>query len=257
MRFLHKHSKKIFRVFGIIGLLISVYFLVGGGICLLSNSTTKDSEGFFSTWIIQIKRDSYAIVLGPDCIDIYGGREKVDLTTPFGVREMVGLTTFKVEGSINNSPNQIFIGVAREADIDAYLSGVEYDEITGLCLLPSRANYQNHTGSIVPGGPTSQAFWAESTCGAGTHNLTWEPEPDRHSLVLMNEDGSAGLDIHLVVGTEFALLFIVGAGNLMVGVVVLLLGLIMLFFSGRSQNVVYPEPLGLLHQQRMKSKTNS
>ena len=244
MRLLDKHSKKIFLVFGIIGLLVSIYFLVGGGICLLSNSTTKDSEGFYSTWTIQIKRDSYAIVLMPDGIDIDGGWDIVDLT-------------IKVECSNNNPSNQIFVGVAGEADIDAYLSGVDYDEIIALRIFPSRANYQNHSGSIVHEGPTSQAFWVESTYGAGTRNLTWEPEPNRHSLVLMNEDGSAGMDIHLVVGTEAPLLFIAGVGSLMVGVVVLLLSLAMLFFTGRSRNVVYPEPLGLLHQQRMKSKTNN
>jgi hypothetical protein len=97
----------------------------------------------------------------------------------------------------------------------------------------------------------------ESTYGTETQNLTWEPEPDRHSLVLMNGDGSAGMDMSVVFGTKVALLFIAGVGNLMVGVVLLLLSLFMLFLTGRSRNVVYPEPLELLHQQRMKSETNS
>jgi hypothetical protein len=246
MRFLDKHSKKISRVFGIIGLAISVYLFVSGGICLLSDSTTKDSEGFYSTWTIQIKRDSYAIILSPDGIDIDGGWEILDLRA------------IKIEGSNNNPSNQIFIGVAREADIDAYLSGVEYDEITGLRIFPSRTNYQNHTGNMVPGGrPTSQAFWAKSVCGSGTQNLTWEPESDRHSLVLMNEDGSASLDIHLVVRTETALLSIAGVSSLMIGVVMLLLSLPMLFLAGRIRNVVYPEPFELLLQHRMKPKTNN
>jgi hypothetical protein len=245
MKFLGKHRKKIFRVFGIIGLLISIYFLVSGGICLLSNSTTKDSEGFYSTWTIHIKKESYAIVIGPDGIDLDG------------VWEMLDLRAIKVEGSNNNPSNPIFIGTAREADIDAYLSGVHYDEITALHILPSRANYQNHPGSIVPGSPASQAFWVESIYGAGTWNLTWEPEPSQYSLVLMNEDGSAGMDMNVVFGTKDALLFIAGIGNLMVGVVLLLLSLFVLFLTRRSRNVVYPEPLELTHQRRMKSETNS
>lgn len=225
MRFPHLRKKRIFRIFGIIGLLISIYFLVVGGILLLTNDWSKDSEGFYTTWDLQIEKDSYAIVMGPESIKMTPGRD----------------SDFKMEALNNDPSNQIFIGIARESDIDTYLSGVEYDEITDLQVFPSRADFQNHPGSIVPGDPTTQAFWTASTYGAGTQTLNWKP--DRYSLVLMNEDGAVGVDMSILVGTE-APLFLTGSIlHLSVGVVALLISLLMLSASGRSRNISYPQPL--------------
>jgi hypothetical protein len=245
MKFLNKYSKKIFRVLGIIGVVVSAYFLITGGICLFSNSMSKDSEGYFSTWTVKVKKDSYAIVLGPDGINFGGGLDTSELTT------------LKVETSNNDPSTPIFIGIVGETDIEAYLNGVDYDEITGLRILPSRAIYQNYPGSVMPGNPRSQTFWFESAYGSGIQSLIWNPEPDRHYLVIMNEDGSAGLDIHLVIRTKVALLFIAGAANLIVGVFVLLLSLLLLLSSRKSRNVVYPQPLELMSQERTKPKTDS
>jgi hypothetical protein len=179
MRFLDKHGKKILRIFGTIVLLISIYLLVSGGICMWTYSTTRDSEGFSSTWTIQINKDSHAIVLNPENIDFGGGCNKNNLYT------------IKVKVSNNSFSNQIFVGIAREADIDAYLSGVEFDQITSFQIFPSRAKYQNYPGNIMPGSPSSQVFWIESTYGTGIQTLTLEPGSDFNSLVFMNENGSS------------------------------------------------------------------
>ncbi len=222
-------GKIILLVFGIIGLLISIGLLVGGGTLLWADNTIKDSEGFYTTETIQIEKDSYAIVTGPADIDIEAGWDWGDLVT------------FKVEGSNNDPSNQIFIGVARESDVDAYLSGVEYDEMTNLHIYPYSVDYQNHPGSIVPGTPTSQTFWAESTYGAGTQILEWELEPGSHSLVLMNDDGSVGIDISVVLGAKVPLLFGIGIGFLVGGVVALSISILMIYFAVRRREIVTKE----------------
>lgn len=228
-------GKIILLVFGIIGLLISIGLLVGGGALLWADNVIKDSEGFYTTRTIQIEKDSYAIVTGPADIDIDAGWD-------WGWGWDLGdLATFKVEGSNNDPSNQIFIGVARESDIDAYLSGVEYDEITDININPDRMDYQNHPGSIVPGDPTSQTFWTESSYGAGTQILEWELEPGSHSLVLMNDDGSAGVDMNIVLGAKIPLLFIVGVGVLVAGVVALFISILMIYFSARRRGTVPQE----------------
>ena len=245
MRFFDKHNKKVLCIFGIIGLLISMYFLVSGGMSLRSHITTRDSEGFYSTWSIQVKRDSHAIVLKPDGINFDG------------TWSMSNLAPFKVEASNNNLSNQLFVGTAKEKEIDVYLNGVEYDEIVVLRIFPSRANYQNHPGGNVSGSPNSQGFWTESTYGSGIQNHTWNPELGHHSLVIMNKDGSKGIDIHLVIGTKAGLLFMLGVSNLVIGFFVLLVSLLMLLAAGRSRSVVYPEPLERMLQKRTKSKINN
>ena len=231
-------GKIVLLVFGIIALLISISLLVGGGALLWADNVIKDSKGFYTTKTIQIEKDSYAIVTGPADIDIDTGWDR-----GWGWGWDLGdLVTFKVEGSSNDPSNQIFIGVARESDIDAYLRGVEYDEITDLHINPDRLDYQNHPGSIVPGDPTSQTFWTESTYGVGTQILEWELEPGSHSLVLMNDDGSAGIDMNVVLGAKVPLLFIIGVGILVGGVVALFISILMIYFSARRRGTVPPQP---------------
>ena len=229
-------GKIILLVFGIIGLLISIGLLVGGGTLLWADNTIKDSEGFYTTETIRIEKDSYAIVTGPADIDIDAGWD-------WGWGWDLGdLVTFKVEGSSNDPSNQIFIGVATESDLDAYLGGVEYDEMTNLHIYPYSVDYQNHPGSIVPGAPTSQTFWTESTYGAGTQILEWELEPGSHSLVLMNDDGSAGIDIDIVFGAKVPLLFGIGVGLLVGGAVALSTSILMLYFAARRRDTVPSKP---------------
>jgi len=229
-------GKIILLVFGIIGLLISIGLLVGGGALLWADNVIKDSEGFYTTRTIQIEKESYAIVSGPADIDIDTGWD-------WGWGWDLGdLATFKVEGSNNDPSNQIFIGVASESDIDVYLNGVEYDEITDININPVRMDYRNHPGSIVPGDPTSQTFWTESSYGAGTQIIEWELEPGSHSLVLMNTDGSAGVDMNVVLGAKVPLLFGVGVGVLVAGVVALSLSILMIYFSARRRGTVHTAP---------------
>ncbi len=231
-------GKVILLVFGGLGLLVSIGLLVGGGALLWADNTIKDSDGFYTTDTIQMEKGSYAIVTGPADIDIEAGWD-------WGWGWDLGdLVTFKVEGKSNDPSNQLFIGIARESDIDTYLSGVEYDEIKRFHIWPDSVDYQNHPGSVMPGAPTSQTFWTESTVGAGTRILEWELQPGSYSLVLMNDDGSAGIDIDMVLGAKVPLLLAVGVGLLGGGVVVLSISILMVYLSTRRRGAVptAPEP---------------
>ena len=229
-------GKFLLLVSGGIVLLISFGLLVGGGTVLWVDNNIKDSEGFYTTKTVQIEKGSHAIVTGPADIDIEAGWD-------WGWQWYWGnLATFRVEGTNNDPSNQLFIGIARESDLDAYLSGVEYDEIKQFHIYPYSVDYQNHPGSVIPGAPTSQTFWTSSTYGAGTQILEWELEPGSHSLVLMNDDGSAGIDINIVLGAKVPWLVAVGIILLATGVIALVTGSVMIYFAARRQGTVPPEP---------------
>ena len=225
-------GKIVLLVFGIIGLLVSFGLLVGGGALLWADITIKDSEGFYTTEIVQLERDSYAIVTPA---------ADIDLETAW-LWDWGNLATFKVEGSNNDPTKQIFMGVAEESDVQAYLSGVEYDEITQFRIRPYRVDYTNHPGTSAPAAPTSQTFWTELAHGAGTQTLEWELETGNHVLVLMNADGSAGVDLSTVVGAKVPLVLWVGVGLLIGGIFVLIIGVLMVFFAARRRGTVPPEP---------------
>ena len=235
-KFFTRYARVIIRTVGIIGLVISLFFLISGIYFLCQNSTVKDSQGFFSTWNFEVRQDSRAIVLEPDGIE-------------FDVAwDMEGIGVFKLIAETINPGKELFIGSASQEDAHSFLAGVEYDEMTGLWIFPphadyQRADYQRFDGDTIPANPASQDFWFDTGYGTGTRELIWNPEHDGTSLVIMNTDGSAGLNLNANIKTKVGILFIAGAGNLMIGVFLLLLSLIAILYTRRTRNVVYPEPL--------------
>lgn len=230
-KFLTRYGKIIIRVGGIIGLIVAAFFLIIGIYFLCQNSTTKDSQNFFSTWNFEVQKDSHGIVLEPDGIEFDGQWDMGE----------IGL--FKILADMNNIENELFIGAAPVEDIRSYLDGVKYDKMTALWIFPPRADYQRFDGKQVPADPASQEFWIDTSYGTGTKTLIWDPEHDQATVLIMNADGSDGLDLSVQVKTMVGILFIAGVINVMVGVFILLLSLMAILYAGRAPNVVYPRPL--------------
>jgi len=221
----------ILLIFGILILLVSLPLLFGGGALLWANYALTDSEGFLTTRTIHLVQDSHAIVTAPADIDLGAA----------WVWDWGGLLTFKVEGSNNNPSKGIFIGVAEESDLEAYLNDVEYDEITSFDPL----SYVNHQGHSEPRAPTSETFWRASAYGAGTQTLEWELEAGRYSLVLMNDDGSDGVDLNVVFGVRVPPVFGVAVGLLVGGILALIIGIPMVYFALRRSQTPQPtQPIG-------------
>ncbi|MFC1900599.1 hypothetical protein ACFLYN_03295 [Chloroflexota bacterium] len=231
MKFPDILNKKIYRISGIVGLVIGVVLLILGLIGVFTNDMTADSEGFYSIWNLKIENDSYAVLIKPEGMELSPGRE------------VAGLSSFKIEVTNGDPTKPLFIGLAHEFDTDKYLSGIEYKEITDIYIFPTRVDFRSHSGNGMPEAPTLQKFWVESYYGTGTQGFTWEIEPDRNWLVIMNEDGTAGTDMNIIIGAKAQLLVTLGLGNLFLGIGALVMGLFLLYTSGRSINVAFPGPL--------------
>jgi len=156
------------------------------------------------------------------------------------------VTDFRVEGSSNDLSKGIFIGVADESDVDAYLSNVAYDEMTftdfGWRLSIDEVTYTRHPGSSTPATPTSQTFWTESAHGVGTQTMEWETEVGRHSIVLMNDDGSAGVDLSVIYKVKVPSIFGLSLGFVIGGIVVLVIGGLMVYFAVRKSKITTGSP---------------
>ncbi len=216
-------AKIALLIFGIIFLLVAVGLLLAGGTLVWVDKALKDSDGFITTDTIELERGSYAIVTHPADIDI---EER-------WLWDRGDLAIVKVEASNDSPSKQIFIGMAEKSDVQDYLNDVEYDEITEFRIHPYSVDYQNHPGGSVPADPASQAFWRVLAYGAGTQTLEWELERGTWVLVLMNTDGSAGVDLSGSVGVKVPWLSGLGIGLLVGGVVVLIIGIVMIYFAVR------------------------
>jgi hypothetical protein len=216
-------GKVVLLVFGIIIVLIGLGLTTGGGGALWANAALTDDEGYFTTKTLQIDRSSHAVASEPTDVDVGS----------WWVWDWGDLATFKVEASNDDPSKNVFVGVADEGDLRDYLRDVDYDEVTDLEIRPDRLEYRNRPGSSEPAAPTTREFWLESVHGSGTQILEWELQSGSWSLVLMNEDGSADLDLSVVLGVKIPWLVGAAVGVLVGGIVALLLGVLMIVLAVR------------------------
>ncbi len=220
-------------VFGIIVLLVSPVLLLPGGVLIWAERTLRDGEGFYTSKAIELDRDSYAIVTEPANIDLGDEWEWLPWVRNWGPSDFL---TLKIEGSSSDSSKQIFIGVAETSDLEGYLRGVEYDEVSDFKFDHLKPEYTNRSGTSEPVAPTSQAFWIASAYGAGTQTLEWAIESGTYSFLLMNEDGSRGLDLEASIGIAVpSVLGGIGVWLFIGGLVVLALAVLMLYLAVRQR----------------------
>lgn len=105
--------------------------------------------------------------------------------------------------------------------MDSYLGDVGRSVVTEL---DRRPHYDEQPGTSPSTPPSEQSFWAATATGVGTQSFTWEPEDGDWVVVLMNEDGSAGVQAELGIGAELDPLVWIAIGTLIGGLVLLLLG---------------------------------
>ena len=68
--------------------------------------------------------------------------------------------------------------------------------MTDVDYSPFHASYRDRDqgGELRPALPADQDFWAASAHGAGTQTVAWDLEDGDWSIVVMNADGSRGVD---------------------------------------------------------------
>jgi hypothetical protein len=127
----------------------------------------------------------------------------------------------------------LFIGIAPKATVDAYLARVEHADATDLNLDPFKVTYVNHTGTVDPGRPARELFWAAAVSGT-TSPLTWKLRSGSWSIVVMNADGSRDVAATIAVGVKVPALLWVGIGLSLLGGA--LLAAAGLMFAARSRS---------------------
>jgi hypothetical protein len=114
----------------------------------------------------------------------------------------------------------LFIGIGPEAPVARYLASVSHASVEDVEFDPFRVTYRPVAGGAPQGPPTNQHFWVASASGVGTQTLTWKVRDGDWSVVLMNADGSRGVDAHIDLGAKLSFLIWVAIGLLIGGVLV-------------------------------------
>ena len=207
----------------VIGTLLALLGLgiVSGGIALAWANSQQQANGFIETPTRSFSVDTYALTSPPS----ETGTE-VDTGVP------VEVATVRLRAA-SGTGGDIFIGVAPQADVDRYLSGVNHTQLRDLSFTPFRAEYRDVAGSTPPAPPGDQAFWAVSASGPGEQRISWDIRTGDWAVVVMNADASPGVDVALRAGARSGLLgplalglFLGGGFLLLIGVLLVVAGVI-------------------------------
>ena len=125
----------------------------------------------------------------------------------------------------------VFAGIARTADVERYLAGASRTEVTDIDTDPFDVEYAEHGGAGRPAAPAGEDIWAASTQGPGRQTLDWEARDGHWSVVVMNPDGSRGIDADVSAGVKVSFLGTLG-WSLLGGSALLLLGAIGTGYAG-------------------------
>jgi hypothetical protein len=211
--------------------LIAIGLLLGGGVLLWLN-TSYAVGGFITTESRQLETNSYAIAFQNVNINVGNvvGEWQVWRPSPSD------FVTIKIAVSDSNPAKNVFIGIAEASDAASYLNNVEYDEITHFSVSSSRnieIEYFTHSGNTTPLAPTTPTFWTASTHGNGTQTLEWSPTPGNYWIVLMNEDGSKGLNSTITLGAKIPILSTIGLVLLFGGIIAIIIGGVVIYLGMR------------------------
>lgn len=191
----HRHSAFhiVAIVIGCLMLLPGLGILVGGGALAIGQAVATDDDGYFQFTLDRVASEGVAVAtthLWLADVDDEAGPWVLDWLD-LDVR-------LRVDGA--NSSDQVFVGIARSADVERYLARATYSEVVEID--GHTPAYRQITGTTTIGSPLDQDFWAASTSGPGEQELAWEARGGRWSVVVMNADGSPDVSADIEIGAR-------------------------------------------------------
>ena len=127
----------------------------------------------------------------------------------------------------------VFVGIGPSDQVTAYLSGVEYDEVTNLGWFNSSVDLVPHEGGAPAASPGQQTFWVAQQEGSGSQSVQWNVTSGSWTAVVMNADGSAPVSVGLRLGARLGFLLPLGIGLTVAGVVFLAVGILLVVLGAR------------------------
>jgi len=182
-----------------------------GGLALWGDSQ-RDGEGYLSTSSEPFEANTRALATENLDVDLSGADWLAD-TDDFG--------QIRLEVTPQGE-KPVFAGIARTSDVDAYLRGVAHTLVTDVESSPFEASYSPRDGERRAAPPAGESIWAASAQGNGTQELSWEIRDGDWSIVVMNADGSPGVETDISAGAKIGFLDELGWSAVGAGVVLVL-----------------------------------
>jgi hypothetical protein len=130
----------------------------------------------------------------------------------------------------------LFIGIAADRDVSAYLSTVEHSVVSRLDGRRVEPVYRQYAGQAPAQLPGEERFWVASTAGTGTQTLDWRPRAGDWSVVVLNADGSRVVQADLAAGATVPWLDDLAFSLIGLGLLFLLAGALLISLALRASH---------------------
>lgn len=202
----------------VIGVIVAVVgaALAASGVALLA---LFGSDGTIDSGKHSVSTSSAALV-----------SQTADLKDTTDTADVIGDPRIRISVSGNRAGAGVFVGIGPTPQVDRYLASAPIEEVTDFEVDPFKLVRKRRAGTKVPAAPASQSFWVAQGSGRQA-TLRWKVRDGDYRLVIMNADGSRGVDADGDVGitiphtTTFGWVLI-GLGLVLIagGVIAIVLG---------------------------------
>jgi hypothetical protein len=110
----------------------------------------------------------------------------------------------------------IFVGFGPSSAVDTYLAGTAHDQVVDIGDRGA-PRYRTTAGDSVIDPPTGQTFWTSKATGTGPQQVDLRPSSGSWAVVVMNADGSPGVDVVATVGVRAGFLLPLALTMMVVG----------------------------------------
>lgn len=212
-----KVTKLVAAIVGVPLVLGGLALTVLGGVAL----AVPDDDGWVSAGPVRVSSPAVAVV-GEDI--------RIDLGNHVGNGgTFVGWdgVPARLEANSRNSKD-IFIGVGADEDVTAYLSGVSVARIDSFHDDP---DFEERGGATTAAPPAEQDIWVASSADG---SLDWDVTDGEWAVVLMNSDGSAGMDVSVSGAAQIPYLGVIGVLAIALGLISMTFGSLLTYFGVRA-----------------------
>jgi hypothetical protein len=198
-----------------------------GGIALVvAHSAVRDDDGFYTSPTERMISPTAAITAD----DLKFGDPDTGGADAF-IDELTGVIRIRATAT-DGTP--VFVGVAREGDVDAYLGAVARDAFDD--IVDGDVRFDRRTGPLRGVEPPADAdIWVTSATGPGTQSIRWDPGSGNFAAVIMRADGRPGVDVRASVGARVGWILGVGIGLIVAGALMLFGGAVGLALAIRGR----------------------
>jgi hypothetical protein len=206
--------------FASIGALIGIALLLGGLALVGAHAFARDDDGYYTADSEHLQSAGFAIAT--DDLDLSGG--------PAGWTPGDVLGTVRVRAE-NTRAGAVFVGIARTADVDRYLSGVGHSQLTDFA--DGDPTYDVQPGRAPASRPGGQDFWVSQATGGGEQTVSWDVESGNWSVVAMNADAARGVSVDADAGVKIGWLLWLGIGLAVLGALIVAGCVVIIVRTGR------------------------